>query len=375
MNSKSIVRVGMDVHQETIRIAVIGNGEQSSGEIFWEETLPNDRGKVVKAFRKLEKRFGQLECCYEAGGCGYVLQRQLQEMGIECQVIAPSLIPKAPGDRIKTDRRDARKLAKLFWNDQLTFVHIPNEEEESVRSLVRCREAKVEDLKRVKNRLLKFLQARGLFYREGTYWTQKHQRWLAALKLKGCDRIVFEQHRGQLEFLQEQLRELNTEIEKVAFSELYKEKVERLRCLKGIDTVTAITLVVEVVDFQRFGTAPELMSYFGLTPSENSSGGKIRRGGITKAGNRRVRRLLVESSWHYRHRRNTSRALQARRKGQSPRVIAHCQKAERRLSKRFRELADRKDRRQTVVAVARELTGFIWALMQPDSYLESQPIL
>jgi transposase len=370
----------MDVHQETIRIAVIGEAEKSEcgewrkGEILLEETVPNEPGKIRKAFKKLTDRFGRLECCYEAGGCGYVLQRQLKEWGIECRVVAPSLIPKAPGDRIKTDRRDARKLAVLFWNDQLTFVHIPEKEEESVRALVRCREARVEDIKRAKHRLLKFLQARGLFYRQGSYWTQKHGRWLAGLKWEGCDRIVFEQHRAQLEYNLEQLRELDQEIEKIAFADLYKEKVERLRCFKGIDTVTAMTLVSEIQDFRRFAKAPELMSYLGYVPSEHSSGGNVHRGGITKAGNKRVRRILIESAWHYRWNRGASRPLQARRKGQPAPVIAHCQKAERRLSKRFRELAERKDRRQAVVAVARELTGFIWAVMQPDEILQAKGV-
>jgi transposase len=365
----------MDVHQETIRIAVIGQAEKSDsgewkrGEILQEDTIPNETSKIRKAFKKLTQRFGGLECCYEAGGCGYVLQRQLAEWGIECRVVAPSLIPKAPGDRVKTDRRDARKLAVLFWNDQLTFVHVPEKEEESVRALVRCREARVEDIKRVKHRLLKFLSTRGLFYREGVNWTQKHWRWLAGLKWEGCDRIVFEQHRAQLEYHLEQLRELDREIEKLAFSDLYQEKVGRLRCLKGVDTVTAMTLVAEVGDFRRFATAPELMSYFGLVPSEHSSGGSVRRGGITKTGNKRARRVLVESSWHYRWNRGASRALQARRKGQPMPVIAHCQKAEKRLSKKFRELAERKDRRQATVAVARELTGFIWAVMQPEETL------
>lgn len=376
----SMVRVGMDVHLEKIQVTVVGDvgKDLSHGpravEILLEETIPNERSKIRKAFRKLEKQFGQLECCYEAGGCGYVLQRELAEWGIECKVVAPSLIPKAPGDRVKTDRRDARKLAILFWNNQLTFVHVPEKEEESVRALVRCRESVVKDIQRVKQRLLKFVQARGFYYGGKEYWTQKHWRWLAGLKFDGCDRTVFEQYRGQLEYHLEQLQELEAEIEKIAFSHLYKEKVERLRCFKGIDTVTAMTVLTEIGDFRRFAKAPELMSYVGYVPSEHSSGGSVHRGGITKAGNKRVRRILIEAAWHYRWYRGASKQLRARRKGQPLPVIAHCQKAERRLSKKFRDMAEHKDRRQAVVAVARELTGFIWAVMQSDEILQPKGV-
>ena len=365
---ESIVRIGMDVHQESIRLAVItdsGNGA-GGGKIVLEDTVSSTSESVRRTFKKLKKKFGTIECCYEASTCGFVMQRLLNEMKIECSVVAPSMIPIIPGDRVKTDRRDARKLATLFWNDQLTFVRIPTDEEESVRSLVRCRESTMEDLKRTKLRFGCFLKSLGFVYRAGKYWTKSHMAWLRRIELEGCNQTVFEKHLRTLEFHAEELKALDEKIEEVGGSPEYKQMVERLCCLKGVRTLTAMVLIVEIGDFSRFPNARALMSYLGVTPSENSSGNSIHRGGITKAGNKRVRRILVQSAWNYRRTPRACQALEARRKGQPAWVVSHCRKAQKRLNTRFRELDTRKNSCISVVAVARELAGFAWAIMQPE---------
>lgn len=374
----SIVRGGMDVHQEEIRVALItsvwsGSEEAREeggfvpGKIVHEETIANRPDKIRKALKRLERKFGRLVMCYEASGCGYVLQRCLGEMGIDCRVVAPSKIPKAPGDRVKTDRRDARKLAKLFWANQLTYVRVPKEAEEAVRDLVRCRDAFRKDVMRDRHRVLKLLQRKGRVYREGKNWTQKHRRWLKKLEFEGPEKLVYEKYVADLEWKESQIEDLDREIEKVAFSEAYREDVEKMRCLRGIDTLSAMTLMTEVIDFSRFPSAPALMDYLGLVPSENSSGGKVRRGSITKAGNTRARRILTEAAWHYRHKPALGKGLKERQEGQPEWVKAHSWKGQHRLHKKFHGIRERGHPAQVaVVAVARELAGFIWAIMQPE---------
>ncbi|MCA9436996.1 MAG: IS110 family transposase, partial [Candidatus Omnitrophica bacterium] len=338
--------------------------------IVFEKTIANGPEPVRRTFKKLKKTYPKMECCYEASGCGFVLQRELASMKIDCKVVGPSRIPKAPSDRVKTDRLDAVKLAKLLWSGQLTFVQIPTEQEESTRSLVRFRESKMEDVKRSKQRLLKFVQSRGLRWEGKTNWTKKHLAWLRLLKFEGPEARVFEGMRRDLDYHLEELRDLDKEIQEVAKSPDYEEKVNMLRCLKGVDILTAMVLLVEIGDCRRFPTARLLMSYLGLTPNENSSGGVVRRGGITKSGSKRARRILVEAAWHYRWNTKESQTLRERRKGQPDWVVEHSRKAQKRLCERFYALSQRKDRRTTAVAVARELAGFVWALQQPREVVE-----
>ena len=250
---ESIVRVGMDVHLESIQLAVItGRGDGGGGgKIVLEERISSGKESIRRFFKKLKKKFGSFECCYEASSCGFVLQRLLKEMKIECFVVAPSMIPRSPGDRVKTDRRDARKLATLFWNDQLTFVHIPTHEEESVRALVRCRESAMEDLKRTKFRFGCFLKSLGFVYRDGKYWTKSHMAWLKRIKLEGCNQTVLEKHLRTLMFHMEELKDLDEKIKEIAESSEYKQRVERLSCLKGVQTLTAMVLLTEIGDFRR----------------------------------------------------------------------------------------------------------------------------
>jgi transposase len=237
--------------------------------------------------------------CYEAGGCGYVLQRKLQEWGVSCEVIAPSLIPKRSGDRRKTDKRDARKLARLYRAGELTPIRIPSEADERVRSLIRSRCVFTREILKSRHYVLKLLQSRGRVYRQGKNWTRAHWDWLRKLELPGEDHFVLQSYVALLEVKLAQREEIDRRIEAISLSEPYAEPVARLRCLRGIDTLSAMTLVVEIGDVRRFATPRHLMGYLGLTVSESSSGaGPQTMGGITKAGNAHCRRVLVEASWH-----------------------------------------------------------------------------
>jgi transposase len=293
-----------------------------------------------------------------------VLHRWLKDLGIQCSVIAPSLIPVQPGNRIKTDKRDARKLARLYKAGELTAVHIPSEEEESMRSLVRCRETLVKEVVQSKNYVLKFLRLRGLaFHGSKSNWTQKHWGWLKGLAFEGADREVFAEYLALLEYKLGRLAALNQRLEEVARSDRYREAVGRLCCLRGIAVKNAMGLLAETIDFGRFGSPRRLMAYYGIIPQEDTSGPNRRQGGITKTGNARCRRIMIEAAWHYQHKPGLSQALKERQLGQPPAVVAHSWKAQHRLHKKFWRIAVRKERQKAVVAVARELAGFIWAIM------------
>lgn len=357
---RSIVYLGMDVHQDFIEL--VGLGEKGN-EVLYQGRVKNNY-RDLKGYIGELSRVRELHCCYEASSCGYVVYRWLKEWGIECQVIAPSLMPRLPGDRQKTDKRDAFKLA--LWNrgEQLTTVHVPDSEQEEVRSLVRCREAASQDVVRARHRLLKFLQGRDLVYRGGRNWTQKHWRYLRGLEFAGSLQVVYDEYVSQLEYRLLRLRELDRQIELVAVSEAFKDRVARLCCLRGIGVLTAMVLLTEVIDFKRFGRAGQLMSYIGVISSEHSSGNTIRKGPITKTGNRHCRTALIESAWHYRHKPALGVRLKNALENQSAEIGLISWKAQQRLYKKFWNVANRKGNNKAVVAVARELTGFIWAIMQ-----------
>lgn len=355
----SIAHVGMDVHDDSILVAAYDEGGY---EPILERKVANDRLALGKTLRPLEKRY-TLRCCYEASSGGYVVQRWLTQMGIACDVVAPSLIPKKPGDRVKNDRRDAKNLAKLSRAGALTTVHVPDAADEAARALLRCRETMVRETQRSRQYVLKFLALRGLKYEGRCNWTKQHLSYLRGLSFEGPDKITFSQYMALLEQKHWQLEELSRQVEEIAQSERYRERVGRLRCLRGIDTQTAMVLLTEVQDFSRFGSPGALMSYFGLIPSERSSGSKERRGGITKTGNSRARRVLIEAAWHYQHKPRLGESLKKRQVGQPAEVVAHAWKAQHRLHDKFWRLVMRKERCKAAVAVARELTGFIWAIM------------
>lgn len=356
---KSIAYAGLDVHKESIAIAIYLGSDR---EPIIEKTIPNDFAKIRKMFLKWKNEY-DLYCCYEASSCGYVLQRQLSGMDIKCEIAAPSLIPVRPGDnKRKTDRRDAKKLAKLYRADELTFIHIPTEQEESARALVRCRETISKEIRQSKHYVLKFLQLRGFSYNEGDNWTEKHWRYLRSLKFEGIDQQVWQEYLALLNYKLNRLNELDRKIEELAFSDAFKEIVSALRCLRGIDTHSAMVLATEIGDFTRFGSAEQLMSYLGLTPGVHISGNSSRHCSITKAGNSRCRHVLVEAAWNYRHKPLIGAKLRARHNNQPAEVIEISWKCQHRLHKKFWKLINRTEKKKAVVAVARELVGFIWAL-------------
>lgn len=355
--------VGMDVHKKDIVVALLPPGETEP--IEWK--LRNEPRAVRRLAKRLRREArGELHCVYEAGPCGYTLQRQLRQAGIRTDVVAPSLIPIKPGERIKTDRRDAHKLAVAARAQTLTFVHPPTEGEEAVRDLCRCREDAREDLTRARHRLSKMLMRRGFVYRTGKNWTQRHRQWLRSLQFEDlATRCVFEDYLATVEQGEERMRGLESRLGEIAQEEPYRQRVGWLRCFRGIDTVTAMTILAELHDFRRFGDPRRLMSYLGLVPSEHSSGEKTRRGAITKAGNSHARRVIVESAWHYRHRPAVGTKLRRRREGQPREIITVADRAQRRLHRRFHRLvlASGKSSQQAVVAIARELVGFLWAAL------------
>ncbi|MCA9520840.1 MAG: IS110 family transposase [Myxococcales bacterium] len=357
--------VGLDAHKKSISVAVMREGAELRE---WE--LENTPKQVHKLAKKLvEQAPGEVRVCYEAGPLGYSLMRQLEQVaGLVCEVIAPSLIPVKPGERIKTDRRDARKLAMLYKAGLLTVVQAPTSEDESLRDLVRCRQDVVENEKRARHRLQKFLLRRALVYR-GNSRTQAFEDWLRAQHFaQKADQVVFEEYRLELAHTTERRRALEQTLDELAATDAYRERVGWLRCFHGIETVTAMTILAELHDIRRFENPRQLFSYLGLVPSEHSSGETTKKGAITKTGNRFLRTILVEAAWHYRHAPGAGHRLRRRREGQPAWAVSHAQKAHRRLNRRYRRLTERgKPANKAIVAVARELIGFVWAVLHPDS--------
>lgn len=358
------VYVGMDVHKESIMIAVLPAGATEPTAV---ERLPNDPKRLQRFFARLAKT-GELRACYEASGAGYALHRQLTGWGVACEVIAPSLIPTRPGEQRKHDRRDATQLARLYRVGELVPVRIPSEAEERVRDLVRCREVFQKELLQSRHYILKFLARRGLVYREGTAWKAGHFAWLRALLTGGAlaaqDALVLGEYLALLEYKLERRDALDRRIEAIARTPAYQTAVERLRCARGIDTHAAMVLACEIGDWTRFANPRQLMAYLGLVPTEHSSGERERRGGITKAGNSRCRHVLIQAAWAYRHPPALSAGLKRRQVGQPAAVVAHAWKAQRRLHTRYQRLTYKKRPQLAAVAVARELVGFLWALMR-----------
>lgn len=357
--------VGVDAHKKDLFVAMLV-GDQTT-PVTWQ--LANEPNAVRRLVRKLERDApGPVRMCYEAGPTGYALQRQVTTPRVSCQVIAPGLIPRKPGERIKTNRRDARKLAELLRAGLLTEVRPPTPAEEAVRDLCRARDDAREDLQRARHRLGKLLLRRGLHY-SGRNWTRAHRQWVESLEwTQAAERVVVDDYQLAIDHLEARLIELDARLTEIADTAPYREPVGWLRCFRGIDTLTAILILAELHDFRRFHSARALMAYLGLVPGEDSTGEKHRRGRITRTGNALVRRLLVETAWHYQHRPGVGVALMRRRKGQPTRVIAIADKAQQRLCRRFRRLAEQhKPAPKIVVAIARELAGFLWAALQPTA--------
>ncbi len=357
---KSVRYVGLDVDAEKIAVAIVS----SLGEIVEERQIKHQASAIQKYFNRLREE-ADVFSCYEAGCFGFGLARQLEEMGVSCVVAAPGLIPRKASDRVKTDRRDALQLARVLRSGDVTAVAIPTEEDETVRDYLRMQEDLKGDLKKTKQRILHFLLRQGLRYQEGSTWTGKHRAWLAGLQFDhALIQETLAEYLAHLADLEEKCLRIQERIEALAEGPRYAEPVRVLKGFKGVQTLTALSLVAEVGDFQRFGRAEQFMAFLGLVPAEHSSGGKRRLGGITKAGNSRLRKLLVEAAWHYRYAYRASPRVAKRRAGLAPELLNYLNRASRRLTRKFQGLLYRNKRSTVAVtAVARELSGFVWGAM------------
>jgi transposase len=358
---KVITHVGLDVHAERIVIATLVGQAREPAML----DIPNDPKVIRRTVQRLANESYELKCCYEAGPCGFEVHRQLTSMGIACDVVAPSLIPVRAGDRVKTDRRDAVKLARLLRAGELTAITVPTADQEAVRDLVRARDDVRKDLTAARQRLGKFLMRHGRVYHAGLKWTQRFWAWLGKQRFeRDAERRTFEHYVHEVEHHAERRADLDRQLAAVAGTEPYAKPVAKLSCLRGISTLSALALIAELGDFRRFGTPRQLMAYVGLVPREYSSGGKERRGGITKTGNAHVRRLLVEAAWHYRHRPAFGPRTKEALREQPPSIAGYAAKAQARLHRRFTRLVGLGKKPQVAVtAVARELCGFAWGLM------------
>lgn len=353
--------VGLDVHADSITAAILPPGKDHP-EVL---TLTGDLMKVRQLFRRISEH-GPIRSCYEASGAGFVLQRVLTQDGFSCEVIAPSLIPRKPGERRKTDRLDAVMLARLYRSGHLTPVHVPTEDHEALRRLLRLRTTYRIYITATMHRISGILRNHGFVFTAGkSTWTKKHRTWLAQLRqsLQGPLSTALAIELEHLEYLESQEKAMDADLQNFALSPRYRTHVEALCCLRGVKALTALTLLCEIDDIRRFPSPRKLMAYFGLVPSEHSSGSREYRGAITKAGNTHVRRLLVEAAWNNHHRVGAALILNRRRQGQPPEIVAIALKAQHRLSKKFFKLDQRKHRHVAVTAVARELCGFIWAIL------------
>jgi len=351
--------IGMDVHKESIVVAAVNGAGGTAAR--W-ETPNTAKGKERLAKRLSE--FGTIRCAYEAGPCGYDLRRFLEAKGIPCDVIAPSLIPKKPGDRVKTDKKDAEKIARMHRMGELTAICVPTPAQEALRDLLRAREDANEDLVRRRHRLQKFLLRQGRRH-EGKNWTRDHWRWIRAQKFEDRNsETVLSEYTAAIDQEIERIGRLDAQIEQESKNPEIAPSIARLMTLRGVKTLTAMTILSELIDLSRFPSARKLMDFVGLVPGEYSSGQKQWRGSITKSGNSHVRRVLVEAAWHYRHSpRSTGAAIKKRREGQPPEVIETARKAELRLYKKFTRMVMRgKKTTVAATAVARELAGFVWAI-------------
>ena len=362
---RSMIYLGMDVHKESITIAVLPEGAKTPTRL---DRMPYDLPKLKKWLDRVA-RDGEIRACYEASGAGYVIHRAMKEWGYECEVIAPSLIPKLPGVQRKHDKRDAADLARFYRAGELTTVRIPSESDERVRDVVRCRETFQKQILKSRHYILKSWPALGFVFREGTNWCSPHLKWLLHLTTENSplelhDRLIFREYHALLLYKLERRDELDRQIEQLALLPNIAPMIERLQCFRGISLHSAMVLATEIVDWRRFERPGQLACYLGLVSREDSSGDRTRLGSITKAGNSHCRHVLVQAAWSYRHRPQTGVELKRRQQGQSPGVIVHAWKAQQRLHQRFNHLSYRKRPQIAVVAVARELVGFLWAVMQ-----------
>lgn len=361
MNQFTTDYVGLDVHKESIDISV---ARAEDAEVRHFGKVAGDLNAVTRAMRRLTKDGRRLRIVYEAGPCGFVLQRRLSALGFECQVVAPSLVPKRSGERIKTDRRDSLKLARAARAGDLTAVRVPDAADEAVRDLTRAREDAVREQRNARHRLKALLLRNDIRYEGRGSWTAAHLRWLSTLKLPhAAQQIAFQEYLHAISESTARIGRLEQALREALSGWSLAPVVEALQALRGVQLVAAITLVAEIQDFARFANPRSLMGYLGLIPSESSSGQRRRQGAITKSGNTAARRILVEIAHHYRHPARVTPII-AKRHAQLPKAVTDIAwAAQLRLCGRFKRLASRRlQRNKITVAIARELAGFVWAI-------------
>jgi transposase len=358
---KKIVHyIGLDVHKETIAVSI---APQDSTEVRRYGIIGGSLDAVDKLVKKLSQEDIELRLVYEAGPCGFVICRHLRAKGVHCDLVSPSLIPRKASDRVKTDRRDADQLARLYRAGELTAIHVPDQEDEAVRDLVRARTSAVVDQRKARNRLKGFLLRLGFRYTGKKSWNDAHKRYLSGLVMpQAAQQIAFQEYIHAIDDATQRVERLTLAVEDALPGWKWEPVVRALMCLRGVDVLTAMTLVAEVGDFSRFDDPKSLMHFLGLTSSEHSSSDKRVQGGITKCGNAHCRRVLTEAAWQYRLKPKVSEAIQKRQEHQSKEVRLIAWKAQQRLHKRFGQLSVRKKSVVAATAVARELAGFVWAI-------------
>jgi transposase len=362
---KKIVKyVGLDVHKDSITIAIADQGRD--GEVRVYGKISNDLDQIDKVMRKLISQNAQLHCVYEAGPCGYPLYRHMTNKGIDCAVVAPALIPKKSGDRVKNDRRDAVKLATLHRSGELTAVYVPDQDDEAIRDLVRARADTQKALRKVKQQINAFLLRHGISYHGKTKWSKIHLTWLTAIKMAHpAQQIALTEYLDAMENNEARVTRITKQLESFCHSWRLRPVVQALQSMRGISFVSAVTIIAELGDLNRFDKPPQLMAYLGLIPSEYSTGNSIKKGPITKTGNTHARRALIESAQAYRLPARKSVAIRKRQQGVSEEVLSVSWDAQLRLCSRYRNLkAKGKHHNVVITAIARELAGFIWAIVR-----------
>jgi transposase len=362
MKEYSEAFIGFDTAKKKHAVAIADVGRE--GEIRYLGEIDSSPLTIERMIRKLAGRYEKLHFCYEAGPTGYGLYRQVRGLGHDCSVVAPSLIPKKSGERVKTNRRDAVTLARLFRAGELTSVWVPDTVHEAVRDLVRARETASQDLRRKRQQLLSFLLRHGRIFSGRQHWSRAHLRWLAQQKFDHpAQQIVFQDAVDAIDDAAARLRRLDEQVAAIVPSWSMAPVVEAYQAMRGVSFVVAVTFVAEIGDLRRFDNPRQLMAFLGLVPSERSTGERVRRGGLTLAGNKRARRVLIEGAWSYRYPARVSQTLQARLEGLPKAVREIAWKAQIRLCARYRRLnAAGKKLPVVIAAIAREMAAFLWAI-------------